>query len=335
MRRWVHPVTVVVLLIAITVLHHLTAVEDIVSHNLFRRLYYLPIIMGAFVGGLTGGLGAALAACALYAPHAFFMHHHLDPAPMADKVLEMVLYIVVGGLAGLLLERERRAQRARQEAEGRAARLESLVTLTSGLAHEIRNPLASIQGSFEILEGDYATGTPKRAIVERGLRETARLDRVLDDFAAFARPRPPVPAPSDLVDILRDVCDAARLQHPALDVQLDAPASLRTRGLDPAQVQQCLLNLVLNAAQWSPPESTIRVHLAQRGDGLHVTVDDTGPGVPPEDASRIFDPYFTRRSGGSGLGLAIAAGIARAHGGALTYVAREAGGARFVLTLPA
>ncbi len=317
--------TVGALLVATTLAHMLTGTEHMAHHNVFRRLYYLPIILGAFRGGRRGGGLTALAAVAMYAPHAFFMQHHMDPAPMPDKILEVLLFVLVGLLTGLLVERERKAVRARRTAEERAARFESIATLTRGLAHEVRNPLAAIRGSLEVVQPDY-DGHRKERIVTIGLQETERLERVVNDFMAFARPAEPTLSPMDLGAVARAVADATRLAHPGIAVTVEAPEVIVAGDAD--QLRQVVLNLALNAAHWSEGRVAIRV-----GNGEHpsIAVEDDGPGVAPADRERIFDPYFTQRADGTGLGLSTAARIARAHGATLTCEEALSGGARLVM----
>ena len=323
---------VLLLLLGVTAAHLVTSTDTAAPHNVFRRLYYVPIILAAFRYGTRGGVGCALAASALYFPHAFLMHHHLDPAPTADKVLEMVLYLVVGWLTGELVMRHRRAIAASRASEDRALRLESLVTLSSGLAHEIRNPLSAIQGAFEILSDEVEPGSSGRRFVDLGLRETARLDRVLSDFRTYARPREPEPRRIDLCSAVRAVAEPAGLTRDDVTVRTSLPASPVHVVVDAGQLEQCLLNLALNAVQWSNAQGEV-VLLVRSGVYPAVVVEDRGPGIPEADRERIFVPYFTRREGGSGLGLAIAAQLARANGGRLEYHPREGGGARFVLEL--
>jgi K+-sensing histidine kinase KdpD len=150
----------------ITMGHYLTSPHSVTLHQLYRRLYYLPVVLMAFVGGWRGGLYASLAVALTYAPHAFLMPHHLDPASTGDKASELLLYVLVGLLSGGLVDREREAQRellealrareSLEEALVRAAKLSALGQLLTGVSHELRNPLASILGATEGLERQLA-----------------------------------------------------------------------------------------------------------------------------------------------------------------------------------
>jgi len=333
---------VATLLILITAGHYLTDPTHAVGHDLFRRLYYLPIVWAAFTGGLLAGLATAVVAILAYVPHAFLMPHHLDPAGTTDKVLEIVLYLGVGALAGLLVDRERRArqraERARLDrlaAEQDTARLQGLVQLTRGLAHEVRNPLGSIHGAIEILAGAIPPSDPTHEMATIAQRETTRLSRVLDDFLAFARPRDPDLAPFDPARAVDHV--TALLQDAARDADLTLEAHA-TPGLtcvgDLDQVIQVLVNLVKNAIQATPAGGRVDVRAAATPNGARFEVRDTGPGIPAELSASIYDPYVTTRDEGSGLGLSIAALLVSQQGGLLGHDARPEGGTVFRFDLP-
>jgi signal transduction histidine kinase len=331
-------------LAAITLFHYLTDPDSVVSHNVYRRLYYLPIVWAAFAGGLWVGLGAAAVAAIAYIPHAFFLHHHLDPAPGVDKLMEIILYFGVGGLAGLLVDRERQA-RARQQrealartaAESRADRLSGLVHLSRGLAHEIRNPLGGIQGAMEILAEEVPRASPKREMVDVGLRETGRLNTVLDDFLQFARPREPEMQSFAPGNVVRHVVELLKTEAGKNGVKLLARPE---DGIDRAHgdmelITQVLLNLVRNAAQASGPGDTVEVVCRSAPAAIVFEVLDTGKGVPPDLGDSIYDPYVTGRDGGAGLGLAISSLLVQQHKSVLTHEARAGKGTVFRFDLPA
>ena len=337
-------VGVTVALGAVTAFHYLTDPHAVGSHNIYRRLYYLPIVWAAFAGGWRGGLMAAAVATLAYLPHAFFMHHHLDPAPAVDKALEMVLYFGVGGLGGLLIDRERRARRredqgaeAKRLAEARAERLAGLMHLTRGLAHEIRNPLGGIQGAMEILAEIVDEKDQRREMVAVGLKETERLAKVLDDFLEFARPREPEPKPFEPDGLVQHVNNL--LQSEAEERKLSLSNRCTTVGrvlADDEQITQVLINLVRNALQAC--QAGGRVEMVCRPDEtpgrVVFEVHDTGAGVDPEQGDSIYDPYVTDREGGTGLGLSISTQLVRRNGGRLGHENKTAGGAVFRFSLP-
>lgn len=345
-RAWTW--SAVVAIGVITVLHYSThsGLTGVDSHTLFRRFYYLPIATLAVVHGLRGGGLAGIAVVALYSPHAFMgravsvlgVHLHADPAPMLEKLSEVVLYLALGLLVGYAVDRARAAQRnldrARNELE-RSARLSALGRLVAGVAHEVRNPLASLHATAEMFLDDYDEGHRKRRMVELNFEEVKRLEGVVERFLSFARPGPPVRAREEVAELLERVkalsTSTAKERGIAIDVQSPADEHVVVDG---DQILQVLLNLVLNAVDASPDKATVVVRGRCEGDTCVVEVEDRGPGVPRELQERIFDPFFTTRASGTGLGLSLANQIAEAHGGSIVYESREGGGARFCLRLP-
>jgi len=342
----------------ITLLHYTSGHEDGVSpHHLYRRLFYLPILVAAWRFGLRGGLAASLVTVAVYAPHAFgWFGLHADPASVIDKVAEMVLYVGIGALVGWFVDRERgvavRLRGLLDERDGALAELreaqDSLVAaeqqaamgyLTAGLAHEIRNPLGSIRGSAEIL-GDELKDADRQRIAGVLVRETERLDGVLTRFLRFAGQEPSEPEPTDLAALADEVLElvAAEGRQRGVELHHQRCSSMPTVPLDAGKLRQLLLNLVVNAMQVQPDGGTVRV-LCGVDDGggarpLFVRVEDAGPGVSEAEAGSIFHPYYSGRPGGTGLGLSIARRVAVEHGGTLDVASSALGGASFELRLP-
>jgi signal transduction histidine kinase len=335
--RWVQAVVALGLIGLLTSLHYVTDMHDVAFHNVYRRLYYLPVLILSFSHGLRGGLAAAALVTVVYIPHAFF-HAHRDPSPDLDKALEIGLYFVVGGLTGWLVSRQQRVQAALQEALEeqrhmerqlvRAGRLSALGELTAGLAHEIRNPLASILGSAEALAGEFPPEHRKHRMGELLLREIHRLRQVVDEFLNFARPSTGQRQEVDLFDRVQEVVELLRRQ--ARDQEVE-PRLLLEPGqavvsADPGQLSQVLINVSLNALQALArlPASRPRrlefllsaQELGQRRY-LRLGVRDNGPGIPAPLLESVFNPYFTTRDEGTGLGLSISNRIMEAHGGFL------------------
>ena len=318
-----------------TSMHYLTDMHDVAFHNVYRRLYYLPILILSFAHGLKGGLGAALLVTVAYTPHAFFSAHR-DPSPDMDKALEIALYFGVGGLTGWLVERQRRVQAALERTLEekslmerqlvRAGRLSALGELTSGLAHEIRNPLASILGAAEALAVEFPPEHRKHRMSEVLLREIQRLRQVVDDFLHFARPSAGQPEPVDMATVVDEVLalldNEARRQQVVIDVALE-PEQWVVSG-DKGQLSQVILNVILNALQALErglgDERRVWVlegGVQEVGDKRYrrLGVRDNGPGIGQQDLEKVFNPYFTTRDEGTGLGLSISTRIMEAHGG--------------------
>ncbi len=242
--------------------------------------------------------------------------------------------------------------RKRMEAlRRRAERLEAVAELSASLAHEIRNPLASVRSAVEQLAGEGVD--PEDRHVLRGLvvRESDRLSRLLTEFLDFARVHVRDPGPVAVDALARHVADLVRAHPQAEGCEVSVlppggPVPPRVRG-DEDLLHRALLNLVLNGVQWAGPGGEVEVGVdvvrtnlvsgdAEEGDAVRVRVRDTGPGIAEEDAEKVFTPFFTLRPGGTGLGLALVQRAAEAHGGIVYADAREGRwGATFTLYLPA
>ena len=229
--------------------------------------------------------------------------------------------------------------RAMEESVERSRRLVELGQVAAGLAHEVRNPLASISGCVELLRVAKGLSEEDQRVLGIVLRETGRLDQLLTRFLEFTRPAPPHARRVDLALVTAETLEVFARDPAASAVEIEralAPTSLEC---DPDQIRQVLWNLLVNAAQAmreSGKGRRIRVACAPLPDGgASLAVEDDGPGIPPADAARVFTPFFTTKANGTGLGLAVVQRIADAHGGSVSAGASPEGGARFALRLPA
>jgi signal transduction histidine kinase len=366
-------ISLLLLVFIISILHYRTDTEFALLHDLYRRLYYIPIGLAAVWFGLRGGLSASLLVTALYVPHVLLDWHHMS-REIADQFMEIALYFVVSGFIGHFADRERRFRKRWQDAaerlgqsyqelrrqadqiieiEGqlrRADRLSAIGQLSASLTHEIRNPLGSIRGAAEILRDDFPPEHPKAEFIDILLRETDRLNQVVENFLGFARPQGGTEG-ADTVDLGALVAEttnllAAQAKRTGISFAVDCRQGILVRGV-PVQLRQILLNLLLNAIQATPPGKRIRIGCATRegkvkglefreveGTLADLSVEDEGSGIPDVDLPRIFEPFFTTKAEGTGLGLAISLRIAEAHGGTLRAENGSNGGARFTLTLP-
>lgn len=230
----------------------------------------------------------------------------------------------------------------------RAERLEGIAELSSALAHEIKNPLASIRSAIEQLSRIPRAGEDERTLSALVLRESDRLSRLLTEFLDFARVRV---ARADRVDVGEIVRSAVSLasSHPdrrdGVRVACALPATALIVEGDEDLLHRAVFNLALNAVQASPPHGEVRVEAALLDSdqtpfaagfdagSVAVRVSDQGPGIPQEIRERLFDPFFTTRQGGTGLGLAVVQRAIEAHRG-LVFFDSAPGSTRFTVILP-
>ena len=221
--------------------------------------------------------------------------------------------------------------RQMEERVEREERLAAVGRLAAGLAHEIRNPLASLSGAVQLLQEE--SEDELHGIV---LREVENLNELVDDFLDIARPLQLRVARVSVATIVEDVVAAFEQ-----DRRYQGKCTMHTEiqdvpvlAIDGNRVRQVLWNLVLNAAQATPESGRIAIIVQPYQSGLDVLVEDEGVGIPVSQMERIFDPFYTTRSGGTGLGLANVDRIVRAHGGEVLVYSREGEGTTFTLRFP-
>jgi two-component system, NtrC family, sensor histidine kinase HydH len=351
-------------IMGISLLHYLTPLHRPVLHDIFQRLYYIPIIYAAFWFGLRGGLISSIVVSILYAPHILFQWG-IGPSLEMEKFLEIVLYNVVGGITGFLSQREEeRREELQRTAHGleesyrklqgqadliigiegqlrRAERLSALGELSAVLAHEIRNPLGSIKGTAEILKDDFRPGDRKFEFLEILVKETDRLNRVVEDFLQLARPVQVERETCDLMAELGEVVALMSGEASGRGVRLLLnPAVVEPVRGDREKLRQVFLNLILNGVQATARGGSLTVTSAAipavegRSPSVEISFADTGEGMEPAVLERIFEPFFTTKEGGTGLGLAIAQKIVESHGGTIKAESTPGRGTVFIVRLP-
>lgn len=220
----------------------------------------------------------------------------------------------------------------------RADRLAGVGELAASIAHELRNPLASIRGSVELLASDLELQGHHAQLMQLILRESARLNTIISDFLAFARLRPAQPRPLALDPFLEQVLLQLRQHVSAHAGRVTVSCENEQEGLvllaDAEQLVQAFLNLGINACEAMHYDGALRLSVAARDGSCELRVGDTGPGLDPARAEEIFTPFVTTKPQGTGLGLPMVARIVHGHGGTVEAGNNPAGGAEFVLRLP-
>lgn len=218
-----------------------------------------------------------------------------------------------------------------------------LSRLLARLAHEIRNPLSSLDIHVQLLEEDVAHTPPE--VRERSAgrfriirAELERLNNLVKRFLTLAGRSAVQPRPVDAVKVTEHVCALIRPEAAAhgIEIACRVPDALPGVVADPDQLTQALLNLLLNAVQAVGRDGRVDVtaEVDSAADQMCIEVADSGPGIDPNDEAALFEPFYTTKEDGSGLGLWIVRQIAVAHGGSVRAANRPVGGAVFTLTLP-
>jgi two-component system sensor histidine kinase PilS (NtrC family) len=244
----------------------------------------------------------------------------------------------VSGILGIFQDLTQ-VQRLEEEMR-RNERLAGLAEMAAGIAHELRNPLASLSGVMQILRTELAPKGEHRKLMEIALREMDRLDTIIAAFLTSTRPMELHLARCNIVAILDETVKLLYTHvdyQPSISVRLEFDSPEVWLVADSDQLRQVVWNLLLNAVQAMPRGGTLTVQATRRPaeGGVEVNIRDTGKGIKPDHLRQIFTPFFTTRHGGSGLGLAIVHRIIEAHHGRILIESREGQGTTVTLSLPA
>ncbi len=272
----------------------------------------------------------------------------VDPVPVA--VSTTMLQDVGAGPSHVVLLQDLQAVRQLENLRLRTGKLEAVAELSASLAHELKNPLASVRSAVEQLSARVTEDEDEQILGRLIVREADRLSRILSEFSDFARVSVAERKPVDVERLLREVIETVR-RNPAAEGRATITSEILDdmSGLwgDPDLLHRTLFNLVLNAVQVGDQEGDVTVRVVadalrpdlvpsevSLGHPVRIRVSDDGPGIDADDLPRIFDPFYTRRQGGSGLGLSIAHRAVQAHGGALIASSNPGEGATFAVVLP-
>lgn len=228
--------------------------------------------------------------------------------------------------------------RALEETSRRQDRLAAIGRMAASIAHEIRNPLAAMRGSIQMLRADMAGDSSQTELMEIILRESDRLNRIISDFLSYARPRSIIQTSVNVGELLQQTFmllrHSAEINQGHL-IEEQVPAKPALVNADSEQLQQVFWNLSRNALQAMPAGGTLRATVHETSnDRLRITFSDSGRGMAPEQVEHLFEP-FSSTTGGTGLGLSIVYQIIRDHGGTINVRSREGHGTTIAIELPA
>jgi two-component system sensor histidine kinase PilS (NtrC family) len=228
--------------------------------------------------------------------------------------------------------------RALEETSRRQDRLAAIGRMAASIAHEIRNPLAAMRGSIQMLRADMAGDSSQTELMEIILRESDRLNRIISDFLSYARPRSIIQTSVNVGELLQQTFMLLRHSaeiSPGHSIEEQVPANPALVNADSEQLQQVFWNLSRNALQAMPAGGTLRATVHENSnERMRITFSDTGRGMAPEQVEHLFEP-FSSTTGGTGLGLSIVYQIIRDHGGTINVRSREGHGTTITIELPA
>lgn len=349
-------------IIGIGVLHSYTPGDQIFLHETYRRLSYFPIVVGAVLFGVRGGLIMAVTTSLAFIPH-LHLFHQMNHEFYLSELTEIGLYFIAGLVVGSIASKESRLRMQYQDLSTQldksykrlheetkllleveeqlrtSQKLSALGQLSASLAHEIKNPLASIRGTAEIFLDEFPPGHPKHEFAEILLKETSRLANTVEEVLQFSRQEPQTRRAvnqEELQTVLTRVTTLLDHKFRKKDITIHNEIGRDTGQLeiDSDRMAQVFINLLLNAVQVLEPGGNIHIRSRLHEGMLSMDFADDGPGVDPGLVKTLFTPFITGQENGTGLGLAISSKIMESLGGSLTHANREQGGACFTLSLP-
>lgn len=328
---WVKVVPVVLLLVVIAITHANLRVTHPDLVPLIRHAYYLPLFMASALFGFKGGMACAVF-IALNFGEDLFGPSTLSTEAKLYLALTVGVYFLVGGITGILIDRERReSERSKKMRE-----LAALGQAAAAVAHEMKTPLIAIGGFAQRIYRNLEPDNPHREKLKIIVDQVAHMEQLLREVLEYSRPVKLELEQHALREVVQDVLELASLLAEESNVSLVAdlaPTPVEAT-VDSRLLKQVLLNLVQNAIQASPHGSSVRVATRREGGYGLIIVSDEGCGITPEDGEHLFDPFFTTRRKGTGLGLAIVKKIIQAHGGNIEFSSEPGRGSTFTARVP-
>jgi len=310
-------------------------------------LLAIPILQCAYVFGLFFTLltiAAADGMIFLWLRHFYQLHPPVRITQYLEAGMLSAVYMQMGLLVWFLVDRMKSDQRrlfttltelrATRERLVSEEKLAAVGRLASGIAHEIRNPVAMISSSLSTASHPETLTEVREEMFAIATQESKRLEHLTADFLTYARPSRPNRSPVLIKDLLSYVAGVTKAHAGGRSVNISSELLEEIPvEIDVPQVEGALLNLVLNAVDAAQEGDRIKLCAKLDEDLICIDVENTGPRIPEENVAQIFEPFFTTKPFGTGLGLAIARGAARAHGGDLWLRSNQDGCVTFSMTL--
>jgi len=347
--------------ILIGLLHSFTPGYMIFYHDTYRRLSYFPIAIGAILYGLKGGVCLAAMSCLAFVPH-LFMFWARGPEAYYSELSEIIFYLAAGIVIGLISSRENRlrekyktlseklagsyqrlhdqaAQLLKAEKQlGQSQKLSMLGHLSASLAHEIKNPLASIKGAAEILADEVPFNHPKHEFIEIMRSEIARLNHSVDDVLKYCRGRQHKdPSGQDhMGNIIRHVVSLLEtsFKKKSIEVTITSNPDEGPFSTTKDAMIQVLMNILINAVDAVGENGRIIIDFGRDEKWCFIHISDDGPGIDELLIEKIFQSFVTFKEDGTGLGLSISKRIVESLNGNIYIEKSILGGARFSIFLP-
>ncbi|NQT63726.1 MAG: GHKL domain-containing protein [Candidatus Marinimicrobia bacterium] len=355
-------VVIVISTILISYFHFTTPPDEGHIHLILMQFYLIPILIGAVQFGVIGGFGTAIVISVIVAPHIIFQwiggaQHHLL------GYLQIAIYNAIGYLTGLksqlemkarnhlaatadqltqtltTLEKQSEEMAELEEQVSHSERLSVIGELMASLAHELRNPLASIRGSVDILKKELSEHEKRGEFFQILVNETERMSGVVENYLALARRSKGVEVEYDIIEIIRNtsLLLASRGRRDQIIIKCNLPEEPLVIMGDPNDLRQILVNLILNGIQAmdNPGAVSITAQIEDNAEKLCIiNIEDEGTGILDEQFEKLFEPFFSTKEQGTGLGLSIVKRIVENREWQIRVENRKPTGSNFTLSIP-
>lgn len=313
----------------ITYLHYTTFETIHAVHDIYRQLYYIPLLIGALVFGLRGAILSYLFVSLLYLP---YMAGTWTGGILFET--KRVLFLLFSGifsfLAGYLIDRDNRRKKEMEKERY----LAGLGQISSAIVHDLKNPLITIEGFAMRLKQKKGNVD---AAIQTILDSTEVMQDIVRDVLDFAKPIQLELKDEDATRIIKKACKlcTGKAEKREVDLSLDIPNVPLNARLDSVRLQRALANIISNAIEASSRGQNVTVRAASEKDSLSITITDAGTGMDKETRENLFTPFYTKKSTGTGLVMPIAKKIIEGHKGELLINSRPSKGTEVIVSLPA
>ena len=270
----------------------------------------------------------------------FYLSSSVDESHIIYRIIIVIgacfAVAILSGILALQLKGAKQDLKIAQEHLKRVEKMAAMDEMISGIAHEIKNPLASLSGSIQLLREDTKPGSYEDKLMEIILRETDRLKNIVNDIRLFAQPRIDNAIEINMAETIKEIIELF-LNDPEWNKKINLSTNMKKNicvFMDPSHFTQILWNLLKNAAQSIKGHGEIKIRLkSSRNNRVYLTVEDTGMGISQKDSSHIFDPFYTTKPEGTGLGLSIIHRLIDSYNGMIDFESTPGKGSVFKVLL--
>jgi two-component system sensor histidine kinase HydH len=314
--------------------------QSTLLRHVLADLCYIPIVLAAIWFGLRGAV-ATTTIIAGFSLIFLFLNPPANPHEAIGDYTEVIFFYLVGAVSGIVLDRDRRLRARLEETQknlNQAERLSIIGQMVASIVHEIKNPLVSISGAARIMRDKSISERQKEEYLTVIENESKRLDEAVHLLLSYPKPGPTVLADVDLRELLSAIQQQLGLQGGSQGIRI----TLKGGDIPPLKgdrdkLYHAFSNIIINAMQAMPHGGKIDLtcsHSDNTKGKVFIEIADNGPGIRKEELPRLFQPFYSTKSGGTGLGLVIARSIIREHGGSIQIDSVEGKGTRFTIALP-